>query len=480
MEKHPKSLRIYFTTEMWERYGFYAVQSLLALYLALHFKWPDKEIYSLVGSFTALTYLSPLVGGWIADKLIGQKRAILLGAIVLFLSYCMLSLIDNSLALTSSLAGVAVGTGLLKPNISSLLGNEYPVGSTKRESGFTIFYMGITTGIILGTTLPSKFNEYFGWSASFTSASIGLIIAFVVFLFGIHQYKIKDYNPFVFQPGKIISAFVLLVLLWSLSFYILSSPQLANIMFGLVVLFSASYILYSVNRESANQSRQTLVIGLLCIISVIFWAFYFQMFMSLTLFIARVVEPSFLGIDFPPPYYITVQSIGMLIIGYFLAKKHRSLTMIERGLSTGKKFVLAMVFMTLAYSIIAFVSTVVDKSILISPLLIIPAYLMISLAELLLSPVGLSAITVLADKNKVSTMMGIFFVSLGIGGFLSGKLADLTAIPTGETNIIVLKTLYATAFTQQLSILFIATLGCLVLFAVIKFLLTHIQICEKQ
>lgn len=154
--------------------------------------------------------------------------------------------------------------------------------------------------------------------------------------------------------------------------------------------------------------------------------------------------------------------------------------MIERGLSTGKKFVLAMVFMTIAYSIIAFVSSVVDKSILISPLLIIPAYLMISLAELLLSPVGLSAITVLADKNKVSTMMGIFFVSLGIGGFLSGKLADLTAIPTGETNIIVLKTLYATAFTQQLSILFIATLGCLVLFAVIKFLLTHIQICEKQ
>ncbi|AUB68513.1 TPA: peptide MFS transporter [Legionella pneumophila] len=480
MEKHPKSLRIYFTTEMWERYGFYAVQSLLALYLALHFKWPDKEIYSLVGSFTALTYLSPLVGGWIADKLIGQKRAILLGAIVLFLSYCVLSLIDSSIALTSALAGVAVGTGLLKPNISSLLGNEYPVGSTRRESGFTIFYMGITTGIILGTTLPSKFNEYFGWSASFTSASIGLIIAFAVFLFGIHQYKIKDYNPFVFQPVKIISAFALLVLLWALSFYILSSPQLANIMFGLVVLFSASYILYSVNRENANQSRQTLVIGLLCIISVIFWAFYFQMFMSLTLFIARVVEPRFLGIDFPPPYYITVQSIGMLIIGYFLAKKHHNLTMIERGLSTGKKFVLAMVFMTIAYSIIAFVSSVVDKSILISPLLIIPAYLMISLAELLLSPVGLSAITVLADKNKVSTMMGIFFVSLGIGGFLSGKLADLTAIPTGETNIIVLKTLYATAFTQQLSILFIATLGCLVLFAVIKFLLTHIQICEKQ
>src|SRR5687767_16041863 len=114
-EKHPKSLRIFFATEMWERYGFYVVQSLLALYLALHFKWPDKQVYALVGSFTALTYLSPVVGGWIADKLIGQKRAVLLGAIVLFVSYCILSLIDNAIVLTASLSGIAVGTGLLKP-----------------------------------------------------------------------------------------------------------------------------------------------------------------------------------------------------------------------------------------------------------------------------------------------------------------------------------------------------------------------------
>jgi POT family proton-dependent oligopeptide transporter len=293
------------------------------------------------------------------------------------------------------------------------------------------------------------------------------------------KYKINDYNPFVFNLKKSAFALIFMLLLWSLSFYILNSPQLANLMFGLVVLFSAIYILYSVNNESANQSRLTLVIGLLCIISVTFWSFYFQMFMSLTLFISRVVQPTLYGIQFPPPYYITIQSIGMLAIGYFLAKKHHQLTLIQRGLSTGKKFLFAMLCMTIAYSIIAFVSSFIDKSVLLSPLLIIPAYLMISLAELLLSPVGLSAITVLADKNKVSTMMGIFFVSLGIGGFLSGKLAGLTAIPTGETNILVLKNLYAAAFTQQLSILFIATLGCLVLFAIIKFLLTHVKVNEQ-
>lgn len=456
---------------MWERYGFYVVQSLLALYLALYFKWPDEQIYALVGSFTALTYLSPLIGGWIADQLIGQKRAILLGAFILFISYCLLSLVDSSFALTASLAGVAVGTGLLKPNISSLLGNEYLVGSVRRESGFTIFYMGITSGIILGTTLPSLLSEHFGWSVSFLSAAIGMIVAFSIFLYGVIHYKIKDYSPFKFDIRKIILAFGLMGILWSLSFYILNYPQLANIVFGLVVLYSASYILYSVNIEHENQARQTLVIGLLCIISVMFWAFYFEMFMSLTLFISRVVQPTLFGIAFPPPYYVTIQSIGMLIIGFFLAKKHHQLSLIDRGLSTGKKFLIAMLLITLAYFIIALVANFSDSTALVSPLLIIPAYLLISLAELLLSPIGLSAITILASKDKVSTMMGIFFVSLGIGGFLSGKLATLTAIPAGESHILILKNLYASAFIHQLEILFVASLGCLVMFAVIKFLL---------
>ncbi len=480
IEKHPKSLRIYFATEMWERYGFYVVQSLLALYLALHFDWPDKKIYALVGSFTALTYLSPVVGGWIADKLIGQKRAILLGALVLLASYLLLSFGSSSYALTASLAGIAVGTGLLKPNISSLLGNEYLQGSARRESGFTIFYMGITTGIILGTTVPSLLNARYGWEASFISAALGMIFAFIIFAAGIKIYRIKDYNPYFFSIKKIGIAFLLMLLLWTFCFYILTSPRLANVTFGLVVLFSAGYIAYAVNDEDTNQSRQTLVIGSLCIISVVFWSFYFQMFMSLTLFISRVVHPMFCGIRFPAPYYVTIQSIGMLVFGYFLAKKNPQYSLVERGLSIGRKFLWAIFIITAAYAIIALVSNFTNRWAMISPILIIPAYLMFSLAELLLSPVGLSAITLLADKNKVSTMMGIFFVSLGIGGFLSGKLANLTAIPAGETDIPTLKALYAAAFTQQLGILFIATIACIVLFAVIKFLLTNVEVSRAN
>ena len=472
---HPPSLRTFFATEMWERYGFYVVQSLLALYLALHFKWPDEQIYALVGSFTALTYLSPVLGGWMADHLLGQKITILTGSVFLFFSYLALTLLSSDQGLTASLAGIAVGTGLLKPNISSLLGNEYPLGSAKRESGFTIFYMGITTGIILGTTLPSILNNHFGWSVSFASAAFGMIIAFSVFLHGIYRYKITDYHPFEFKITNLMSALGLMLILWLIAFYILNYPVFADSAFVAVVILATVYMCYLIMRESANQAKQTAVIGLLCIISVMFWAFYFQMFMALTLFIARVVDPQIFGINFPPPYYVSIQSFGMLIFGYLFSRSKAQLSLAQSGQRTANKFLLSMVFMLIAYALISFACHRSVGASFLSPLYFIPAYLMISVAELLLSPVGLSAITVLASRKKVSTMMGIFFVSLGIGAFLSGKLANLTSIEAYEVSVSSLKIHYTHALTELLYILLVATLLCFILNRIIKSLLNRIS-----
>lgn len=469
---HPKTLRIFFATEMWERYGFYVVQTLLALYLALHFAWPDKDVYELVGSFTALTYLSPVLGGWIADHLIGQKRAILLGALILLISYFFLSLSNSNHSLCFCLAGIVVGTGLLKPNISSLLGNEYPEGSPNRESGFTIFYMGLTTGIIFGTTLPSYLNEYYGWSTAFLSAAFGMVIAGFVFAYGVWVYKIQDYRGYQFSYQKISLALVLLSGLWALSLCILHYPILADIVFLFVVVLSVFYIVHSVRLESSIQAKQTIVIGLLCLISVLFWAFYFQMFMSLTLFIMRVVSPTVFGFAFPPPYYVGIQSVGMILLGLVLARGKRPLSQQQQVIRTGNKFLTSMLCMTIAYGLITVICHFNFPYGLLSPLYLIPAYLVISLAEMLLSPVGLSAVTVLASRKRVSTMMGIFFVSLGIGAFLSGKLAKLTAIPMQTTSISHLKMHYAASFSSLLYILVGATLFCIILNAIIKKLMS--------
>lgn len=468
---HPESLKTFFATEMWERYGFYVVQTLLALYLAMHLQWDDDHVYFLVGSFTALTYLSPVLGGWIADHLMGQKRCILIGTAILFFSYLILGFIHSEQGLTMALAGIAIGTGLLKPNISSLLGNEYPLDAPNRERGFTIFYMGITTGIILGTTLPSYIQSHWNWKVSFLSAAFGMIIAGTVFSYGIYRYRIEDYTRYTHRSRDLLYSFILMILIGVGAYYVLHSNTLADTLFFVVGIFSIGYIGITATKGNKEEAEKTLVIGLLCVISMIFWAFYFQMFQSLTLLLNRLVQPTIFGIPFPPPYYVAIQSLGMIILGIFLGKNNQPGTIQERSIRIGNKFLLSMIGITGAYLLITLICYCSHTNTLLSPLYFIPTYLMISFAELTLSPVGLSAITMLSSPKRVSTMMGIFFVSLGLGGFLSGKLAILTAIPQAvlkTSTIMQLKQHYANTLSHLLLLLIITTFFCWILNQVIK------------
>ncbi len=473
-KNHPKSLRVFFATEMWERYGFYVIQTLLALYLAKHFNWNDKDIYALVGSFTALTYVSPVLGGWVADKLLGQKRTIITGGVILFCCYLLLGFIDSNNALICSLAGISVGTGLFKPNISSLLGNEYPNDSNQRENGFTIFYMGITLGIIFGCTFPNQLNFYFGWSVSFISASIGMLLGLLVFVLGIVKYQIKDYTTYEYAFKNVIVAALVVVGLWLASFYILTYTTLANFAFIGIVLLSTAYFVYTIKEQSSHDARKTIVIGLLCIISIIFWAFYFQMFLSFTLFIARVVKQDLFGLQFPPPYYVSIQSFGAIVFGLYLSRRKYNVVSQHSGIQSANKFLLSMCFMTAAFLSLTLICRASETDLLLSPLLFIPIYLMISSAELLLYPIGLSIVTVLAPRKKVSTMTGIFFVSLGVGGFLAGKLAELAAVPQQEFSVTVLKAHYASAFSTITCILVVALIISVILNRLIKRLLSNV------
>lgn len=469
IDKHPNSLHIFFMTEMWERYGIYVVQTLLVLYLTFYFKWDDKHNFELVGTFTAMTYISSLVGGWIADYLFGQKRAIILAALILMTSYIMIALFQSKEGLLLSLTGICVGTGLLKPNISSLLGNEYPSQSSKRESGFMLFYIGITVGIFLGSTLPSIIYEYYGWPTTFLSAALGMVFALMVFSYGIYQYKIEDYYPHESTLLQFVLTPLVIGTLYGGIFLIFHYPFIANMAFIAIVVFCVTYIVYAVKTEEGQQSNQNMVIGFLCLISTLFFAFYFQMYSSFSLLVTRIVQPTLFGIVFPAPYYVAIQSIGLMIFGFLFARPKYHETIAGHAIFIGKKFFTAMVLIMIAY----IAATVIlyfplHTGALLSPLLIIPVYLTISAAEILLSPTGLAAITLLSSPNKVSTMMGIFFVSLGTGAFLSGKLAILAAIPKTDTTIEVLKSAYAAAFIKMVGLLVLATIFCAFVNVLIK------------
>lgn len=471
--RHPDSLRIFFLTEMWERYGFYVVQTLLVLYVTFYFHWDDDKAFELVGTFTAMTYISSLLGGWIADNLLGQKRAIISATFILFISYIVLATLSSRNGLLMSLAGICVGTGLLKPNISSLLGNEYPQQSPRRESGFTLFYIGITTGIVLGSTVPNIIYHNYGWPLAFLSAALGIVFALLVFCYGILRYKINDYNPYVHSPRRIALTVLLIVMLYFGALEIFDYPALANTAFSVIVLLCIVYLIYAAKTTTGQQSRQNIVIGLLCLISSLFWTFNFQMFSSFALLITRIVEPTLFGITFPAPYYVAVQSFGLVIFGILLARPKYHKNIAVQATHIGKKFTTAMLLMTVSYAITTVVLRFNLGTALLSPLLIIPVYLMISVAELLLSPVGLAAITLLSSPKKVSTMMGIFFVSLGVGGFLSGKLATLAAVTSADLPIDRLKMIYSAAFGKMLCLLIAATILCFFVNLLIKALINN-------
>ena len=290
------------------------------------------------------------------------------------------------------------------------------------------------------------------------SAAIGMIFGAATFVSGIYYHRISDYNQHTLNFRNSGLSLLVLGLLWVASYYILNYPMLADAVFILGILFSIFYFIHCVKSESKEQARQTIVIGLLCLISVMFWAFYFQIFMSLTLFIVRVAKLSLWGIDFPPPYYVGVQSVGMIVLGFFLLRKKGHTNPKQQCISTGNKFLVAMFSMTAAYGLITLVCFLTQASSAISPLYILTAYLLISLAEMLLSPVGLSAVTLLASRKKVSTLMGIFLASLGVGAFLAGKMAGLTAIEITSTSIADLKLHYASSFSQLFIFLLVAAL----------------------
>ncbi len=453
-------LSIFFGTEMWERYGFYIVQSLLALYLSSQLHLSDAYIYTLVGSFTALTYISPIIGGWIADYFIGQKKAVLLGGILLFGSYILLAFALSLSHLLLAFASIAMGTGLLKPSISSLLGRQYLLRDPRRDSAFTIFYLGITSGIILGTTLPSKLQECFGWQACFFSAAIGMLLAIFIFSMGVKFLDIQEYAVLKFSKKiSALSALLIIIISYFVFYLLLSLPYLAHIFFIFIMFFGLGLVLKIALKEQGDQRRKTLCLFILFIISGLFWAFYFQMFMLLTLFITRTVESQIFHINFPAPYYVAVESFGMLVFGLALSKlwlklgKNNQNKKSNPAFEISVKFFFSIVFMFLSYFLILIFAHS-ESNLLISPWPILLAYLLISMAELLLSPIGLAAVTRLARPKVVSTLMGVFFVSLGVGGFLSGQLAKLTVISHTQTeNLMLVKNIYFHGFLHMVYLL---------------------------
>ena len=445
---HPRPLWMLFMTEFWERFAFYSVSWALALYIVAQFYHGDASgqgwASAIFGAYTALIYGTGIFGGWVADKLIGYQRTILLGAAVMAAGLFAL-MVPSRAMLLGGLALVIVGDGLFKPNISSMVGQLYARDDDRRDRGFTLFYMGINAGGLLAPLLTGWMASYFtdtplqqNYRLVFLAAGVGMLLSLLWFWFGRRQLGGVG-RP---APGQCARLRVLWVAAGSLAavplVYLLMSKVGATGLqwvLGLLFVAVAAALVAEAARHGRVQVHRVLAMLVIFAFNVLFCMFYYQLGTSFNFLAENLVDRRmFGGWVFPVGWYQSVSPLAIIVLAPpltlvwgWLGKRHREP-------SIPRKFGLGLIFNAVGFAVLVFALAHLlgaDGLIPFWPLTL--CYVMQTIGELCLSPIGLSMVTKLAPPKLVGVAMGGWFMSLAVGGNLSGLIASRISGEHGMT-----------------------------------------------
>lgn len=455
--QHPPALSFLFLTEMWERFGFYVVQGLLVLYMTQYFGFSDNTSFTILGVFTALAYLSPVFGGYLASHVLGFKTAVLAGGLFLIMGYALLALPFGKLLFYPALATIVVGNGLFKPSISSLLGKQYHLHDTRRESGFTIFYIGINLGSMLAGLSSGYIKDYFGWHTSFALASIGLVIGLSTFFYGLKYLKTMQDQPTYTYKFKLQLLFYTLFVIIALNF-LFTLHTLANWLLPSIGIVLFIILILLTLQQQADDRQRMFILNFLILVSILFWMLFLQVFYSVNLFIERLVNKNFLGIPLSTTVFYASQSIFIILLGPFFAWSWQSLGRHDNNPSPATKFILGIFCAGVGFLILSISTFFPDSQGLINSVWILLAYFCITIGELLISPIGLANVTLLSPPHLTGLMMGVWFVAYGFAGIFAGMLAKLSSIPPSAHTAAQKLVIYHHAFLDYAYIAFFVTL----------------------
>ncbi len=467
--KQPRALIYLFMTELWERFSYWSVQSLIVLYMTQHFGFGDSKAYLIYGAFGALMMATPVIGGYIADHLIGYNRAVILGGICLMLGYASLA-IGHFVSFYVGMSACIIGNGLLKPNISTLLGTCYNNKDKRRESGFTIFYFGINTGSILGTIACGVVAKLVSYQWAFALASFAMIIGIIVFSIGIKQVQ-RDQIHSHHRLAKIsqsinqntFAVIIACIIIIALLYLCLLHPTVANTIIALFGVLLLSYLGYQYRRTQPQLRGRLLAAIILTITSVGFWALYMQMPMSMTLFVARAVNLNILGYSIPPSTVTALNSFFILLFAPVAVKTWRSLKARDRDFSFGGKFSLGLLFIGLGFLALTYGAFSVTPQHQSSLIPVAFGYLGLTLGELALSPIGLAMITLYSPPRLRGFMMGTWFFALAASTAIAGQLAKIASIPNKTMSIVSISKRYGHAFISFAAICFATAILIMIL-----------------
>ena len=442
---HPRGLATLFFTEMWERFSYYGMRALLLLFMVSSIEeggmgLDDKTGAAIYGLYTMFVYLLALPGGWLADKYFGLRKSVFYGGcLITFGHFCLAFPFTQTFFI--GLLFIVMGTGMLKPNISSLVGELYTAQDpAKRDAGFSIFFMGINIGATIAPIITSYLGEKINWHYGFAAAGVGM-------LFGVIQYKLTEKNlgtagleptklddPVLqanrdtnIKRGLIFFGVALAALLIFLSAGIVSiDPAIVAkvatyLLVGSIVLYFG-YVLFfeELTKEEKNKIR---VICLLFMASAMFYMGYEQQGSSLTLFADRYTDKFIGDFEFPSGWFQTVPAGGVIIFSPLFAWLWVWLSKRKLNPSIPFKFSFGLIFMGLGYAVMMGASLIVVAGSKALPTWLIVTYILHTFGEICLYPVGLSAVTKLSPKRLVGQMMGVWFMSLALGNLIAGLFA---------------------------------------------------------
>jgi POT family proton-dependent oligopeptide transporter len=446
---HPRGLSTLFFTEMWERFSYYGLRPLLILFMsaALYeggFGIPREQASAIVGIYGASVYLASLPGGWIADRLLGLRRAIMYGAILISAGHISIGLSAFAHGRTPFFLGlilIVLGTGLLKPNISAIVGDLYPEGGARRDAGFSIFYMGINVGAFFGQLVTGFLGESVGWHWGFGAAGVGMLIGFFTFAarqrstlgdIGLHPTRHPDAAVQARQErtAKLILGigFALLaaVVVLAISGVVQINAQavaksMTYVLVGVAVLYFA-YIFIG-GGLSGDEKKRVGVIAILFLFAAIFWSAFEQAPTSLNLFARDFTNRQLGGFEIPATWFQSVNSAFIILLAPVFAALWVRMAKRGRELSSPGKFSLGLAsagvgFIIMIYAAYSVVSS--GGAVKVSPWWLVGSYFFQTMGELCLSPVGLSSMTKLSPRKYVGQMMGIWFLASAVGNLIGG------------------------------------------------------------
>ncbi len=446
---HPRGLSTLFFTELWERFSFYGMRALLILFMTATAEqgglgFSAEKAGAIYGLYGAGVYLTAMPGGWLADRIIGQRRAVLFGGIIIALGHFSMAL-PGTFFFYLGLLLIVMGTGLLKPNISAMVGGLYPEGGARRDAGFSIFYMGINIGAFTAPIAVGLVGELVDWHLGFGLAGIGMVFGVIQYVLGgkhlgevgrrPRSEDLRTETPA--QPVKsggsrtagLVVAGVLVGLLLVLQLLgkvdLTSAVGLARAGGLIIVTLALAFFSYQFTAGGldATEKRRLTVISVFFACSTLFWAGFDQAGSSLNLFARDNTDLRMFGWDVPASVLQAVNALFIIILAPVFAWMWVRLN--KRGLepSSPAKFSLGLVLMGAGFGVMVAASLAATNGNKVSPLWLMFTYLLHTLGELSLSPVGLSTVTKLAPQRVVGQMMGVWFMSMSLGNIIAGQLA---------------------------------------------------------